>query len=101
MTLPSVKEEPDPFASIPPSLDNAAVGDEVLVEDIVSDLVRTLCCDRDIQVGDRLRVQSREDGVVTVRNVKGRAVRIFSPYAFFVRVRRIPDEFTKTLATAH
>lgn len=95
MTVRPATEVSDPFEHVPPSLARASTGDEVLVEGIVFDLVRTLCADRGIRVGDRLRVQDRKGGAVTVRNVKGRTVRVRSPYAFFVRVRQIPRRFTE------
>lgn len=85
----------DPFAHVPPSLANAAVGDEVLVEEILFDLVQRLCADRDVRVGDRLRVEDMKGAAVTVRNVKGCSVRIRTPYAFFVRIRQVPRRFTE------
>lgn len=85
----------DPFADVPDSLASTSVGDEVLVESIDYNLVRTLCADRGIQVGDRLGVRYCEGEAVIVRNVKARQVRIPAPYALFVRVSHIPAEFTK------
>lgn len=90
----------DPFSHVPPSLANASVGDEVLVEEILFDLVHRLCADRDIRVGDRLRVKDMKGEAVTVRNVKGCSVRIRIPYAFFVRVRQIPRRFTESYSSA-
>lgn len=101
MSLGTAPERSDPFADVPPNLAGALVDDEVLVEGIVLDIVRTLCIDRDIRVGDRLRVRDREDGAVIVRNVKGRSVRVPESYAFFIQIRQLPDEFTGTLVAAH
>lgn len=97
MTLTSATDRTNPFTEIPESLAKTSVGDEVLVEGIINDLVRTLCADRGIQVGDRLRVQYCEAGSVIVRNVKARAVSIRSPYPLFVRISHIPEQFTKAL----
>lgn len=95
MTLTPATHRSDPFEGIPESLARAAVGDEVLIEGIVCNLVRTLCADRGIQIGDRLRVQSCEGKTVTVRNVKGRSVRIPGSYTTLVRIRHIPEKFRK------
>lgn len=96
MTLTSAADDRgDPFADVPESLAGTSVGDEVLVVSIDYGLVRTLCADRGIQVGDRLRVGYCEGEAVSVRNVKARQVRIPAPYALFVRVSHVPEEFTK------
>lgn len=92
MSLTSATDGADPFAGMPESLAKTSVGDEVLVQEFINDLVRTLCADRGIQVGDCLRVQYCEAGTVIVRNVKARLVRIHSPYALFVRIRHIPNK---------
>lgn len=94
MALISTTDGAAPFAEIPDSLARTSVGDEVLVERIIGDVARTLCADRGMQVGDCVRVQYCEGSTVMVRNVKGRLVRIPSPYALFVRTSHIPEEFT-------
>ncbi len=98
MALTRATDRADPFAEVPESLARTSVGDEVLIEGIVCDLVRTLCEDRGIQVGDRLRVQCCEGKSVVVRNVKGRSVRIPASYTTLVRIRHIPEEFKQALA---
>lgn len=97
MTLTSVADGADPFVETPESLAETSVGDEVLVEEIISDLVRTLCADGGIRVGDRLRVQYSQADTVIVRNVKGRLVRLHSPYALFVRISHFFQERTRAL----
>lgn len=101
MSLRTAPERSDPFADLPPNLAKTSVDDEVLVQGIVLDIVRTLCVDRGIKVGDRLHVRDRDDGAVIVRNVRGRSVRIPGSYAFFIQVRQIPEEFTETFAASH
>lgn len=101
MTPTSATDGAAPFADIPESLARTPVGDEVLIEGIIGDVALTLRADRGIQVGDRLRVEYRDRGTVIVRNVKGRLVRIPSPYALFVRTSHIPEEFTTAVVPAH
>lgn len=76
--------EPKPVT--PTSLAGARAGDELRVEDIVLELVRTRCFDVGIAVGDRLRVRGRSGREVVARTADGRTVRLPQPYAFFVRV---------------
>lgn len=71
---------------LPPSLANAAVGEEVRVRRILLHLVRVMCNERGIAVGDRLLVEERSEGDVRVRDENGRAARLPDPYAFFVQV---------------
>lgn len=68
------------------SLAGARAGDEVRVEDIVLDLVRTRCFDVGIAVGDRLRIRGRSGREVVARTADGRTVRLPQPYALFVRL---------------
>lgn len=74
---------------IPPNLAGAQAGDEVRVEDIALDLVRSRCIDLGIAVGNRLRVRDRSEREVLVQGDGGRTVRLPQPYAFFVRVSYI------------
>lgn len=75
---------PDP--DLPPSLAGVQVGDEVLVRRILLNLVRVMCRERGISVGDRLLIEARTDEDVMVRNGKGRSARLPHPYAYFVHV---------------
>lgn len=77
---------------LPPSLAGSEVGDEVLVKRILLHLVRVMCRERGISVGDRLLVEDRSRGDVVVRGELGRSTRLPHPYAFFVHVD--PDDRT-------
>lgn len=71
---------------LPPSLAGASVGDEVLVDHILLNIVRATCHHLGITAGDRLRVEDRSAGEIVVRTGSGRLVRLPDPHAFFVRV---------------
>lgn len=75
-------------SDLPTNLAGALPGDEVVVERILLEIVRTTCFDLGISVGDRLQVEERSAGRIVVRNGTVRPIRIASPYAFFVRVGR-------------
>jgi len=77
-------------SDLPPSLAGTEIGDEVHVSRIVLNLVRVMCTDRGISVGDRLLVEDRSARDVVVRNEYGRPARLPHPYAFFVQVD--PDD---------
>ena len=76
---------PDP--DLPPSLAGAEVGDEVHVNRILLSLVRTVCREQGIAVGDRLLIEARTSDDVLVRDDRGRSARLPHPYAFFVYTR--------------
>lgn len=75
-----------PSPELPPNLAGVEVGGEVLVQRILLDMVRVMCRERGISVGDRLLIEDRSEGDVVVRNDLGRSARLPHPYAFFVRV---------------
>lgn len=80
---------------LPPSLAGASVGDEVLVERILLDIVRSRCHDCGISVGDRLRVEERSGGEIVVRNSRGRSASLPGSYAFYVYVERCGATLTE------
>lgn len=70
----------------PPSLVDAPVGKRVRVGRIVFKLVRSLCDDLDLSPGDRIQVEERSDGTVTVRNREGRSVDLPVHFAHFILI---------------
>ena len=84
---PSGRLSTPPDPDLPPSLAGAEIGDEVLVDRILLNLVRTLCRERGISVGDRLLIEERTRNDVLVRDERGRSARLPHPYAFFVYTR--------------
>lgn len=89
---PSGRLSPPPDSDLPPSLAGAEIGDEVLVDRIRLNLVRTLCSERGISVGDRLLVEARTSNDVLMRNDRGRSARLPHPYAFFVYTRAASED---------
>lgn len=73
-------------SELPANLAVADPGEEVVVERILLDLVRTNCHDLGISVGDRLRVEERTRGEVVVRNGTSHLIHLATPYAFYVQV---------------
>lgn len=74
---------------IPSYLAEAIIGDEVLVENILSPTVRATCRDSGISVGHRLRVEGRRRNQVLVRNGVDPPVWLSDLFAYFIVVWKL------------